>query len=101
MGSFFSIFKSKKKPEHRISSRINSIEFPSAARERRRQKRGSEHNPMEYWSEAQRSGEISPEELEEQLYGSYTRQNGGKRTRKHTRNSNSTLKRGTRKQKRA
>ena len=105
MGSFFSIFKSKKKPEHRISSRINSTDFPSAARARKQQQMGSRQKPTEYWSEAQLSGEISPEELAQQLrwqrYNVHPGHNGGKRTRKHTRNSNSTLKRSTLKQNRA
>jgi len=49
MGSFFSIFKSKKKHKHRISSNINSIENPSAARERRHERRGSVQEPMKYY----------------------------------------------------
>ena len=105
MGSFFSIFKSKKKPEYHIRS-MNSTDFPSAARARKQQQMGSRQKPIEYWSDALREGPITSNQLEQLYYiplehrGSLEHR-GGKRTRKHTRNSNSTLKRSTLKQKRA
>jgi hypothetical protein len=99
MGSFFSIFKSKKKREYHIR-KMNSTDFPSAARAWEQQQMGSRQKPIEYWSDALREGPITSNQLE-QLYYIPLEHRGGKRTRKHTRNSNSTLKRSTRKQNRA
>jgi len=100
MGQLWSIFFPKRSHSHqKISSKTrerNRFHFGSNTSLGRSGDDGSVQEPMEY----HRTGPISSKELEA-LYGSYTRQNGGKRTRKHTRNSNSTLKRSTLKQKRA
>lgn len=73
MGSFFSIFKSKKKPKHRISSNINSIENPSAARERRHERRGSVQEPMKYYKGSDVRSDDEPQIVLYEVYPSQTR----------------------------
>jgi hypothetical protein len=73
MGSFFSIFKSKKKPKHRISSKINSIENPSAARERRHERRGSVQEPMVYHKGSDIRSDDEPQTTLYAVYPSQTR----------------------------
>jgi len=101
MGQLWSIFFPKRSHSHpNISSKARRHYREYFGSGSLGESRDRSQNGV-YWSEAQRQGPISSEELDRQLYHVHPGHKGGKRTRKHTRNSNSTLKRSTRKQKRA